>query len=104
MGLEPAVQSPAPGGEAIRNADAMNHANEVHGHEVMQMMMESGQTYTRESLRAAIVAKFGEDARFFTCSAEGLTADGIIDFLAERGKFTEAGPGFTTRPDAICQH
>ena len=48
----------------------------IHGHEVLNMMIESGEQYTHASLEAAIKARFGEQARFFhTCSAEGMTAE-----------------------------
>ena len=77
---------------------------EVHGHDVMQMMIESGVTYTRETLKAAIVEKFSADARFHTCSAQGLDADGIIDLLEAKGKFIESDGGFKTDPMKICQH
>ena len=77
---------------------------QVHGHEVMRMMIESGKTYTRDSLRAAIVEAFGEDARFYTCSAEHLTPDEIIAFLRARGKFVEAHDGFKTDADKMCDH
>ena len=77
---------------------------QVHGHEVMRLMLESGAGYTRESLRAAILERFGTDARFHTCSAQGMDADGIIEFLAARGKFVEGDGGFTTEPGKICNH
>lgn len=41
----------------------------IHGHEVLNMMIESGEQYTHTSLEAAIKARFGERARFHTCSA-----------------------------------
>jgi probable metal-binding protein len=82
----------------------MQNKNQVHGHEVMHMMLDSGVAYTRNSLRQAIIKRFGSDTRFFTCSAEGLTADALIDFLASRGKFTETTDGFTTDPAKVCQH
>ncbi|OOI52410.1 hypothetical protein BMT89_15840 [Escherichia coli] len=44
----------------------------IHGHEVLNMMIESGEQYTHASLEAAIKARFGEQARFHTCSAEGM--------------------------------
>lgn len=68
------------------------------------MMVEAGRGFTRDTLRAAIVERFGEGMRFFTCSAEGMTPDELIDFLAQRGKFVEAGDGFTTEPEKICNH
>jgi len=76
----------------------------IHGHEVMHMMMESDTAYTVASLREAIVARFGATARFHTCSAENMTADEVIEFLAARGKFTPVGEGFTTAPDRMCNH
>lgn len=78
--------------------------NKVHGHEVMQMMLESDTAYTRKTLQEAMLKRFGEDARFHTCSAEGMTADELIIFLEQRGKFVDSGEGFTTDPDRICNH
>ncbi|MCZ5895618.1 DUF2492 family protein, partial [Escherichia coli] len=34
----------------------------IHGHEVLNMMIESGEQYTHASLEAAIKARFGEQA------------------------------------------
>ena len=79
-------------------------ADQIHGHEVMQMMLEEGGSYTRDSLRTAIVERFGEETRFFTCSAENMTPDELIVFLEERGKFVDAGSGFNTAADKICDH
>lgn len=76
----------------------------IHGHAVMQMMLDSGQIFTRESLHAAIAARFGSDARFHTCSDAGLDAAALIDLLAARGKFVEQGSGFNTSPSHMCAH
>ena len=57
----------------------------THGHEVLAMMQ--GKVYTEEGLLKAIIEQFGPDERFYTCSAENLTAQGLIDFLKEHGKF-----------------
>lgn len=46
----------------------------IHGHDVLNMMIESGERYTEESLVEAIHARFGEAARFHTCSASEMTA------------------------------
>jgi probable metal-binding protein len=77
---------------------------QIHGHEVMQMMLQSGKPYTRTSLLKDIVAKFGPDARFHTCSAENLTAEGLIDFLQSKGKFVPCQEGFQTSSDLMCDH
>ena len=74
----------------------------THGHEVLEMMQ--GHSYTEKSLLEAIIAKFGPDERFYTCSANNLTAQGLIDFLKERGKFMPMEDGFTVDGSKVCQH
>ena len=76
----------------------------IHGHEVLNMMLESETAFTTESLVAAIADRFGADSRFHTCSAEDMTAHDLVAFLAERGKFVAADAGFTTAPERMCQH
>jgi probable metal-binding protein len=77
---------------------------QIHGHEVMQMMLQSGKLYTRASLLNDIVAQFGPDSRFYACSAENLTPEGIIDFLEAKGKFVPCEGSFQTSPDLMCKH
>ena len=77
---------------------------QIHGHEVIQMMLQSGKAYTRASLLTDIVATFGPEARFFTCSAENLTAEGVIDFLQAKGKFVPCEVGFQTSAELMCKH
>jgi len=68
------------------------------------MMTASSQPYTRDSLAAAILDRFGADARFFTCSAEGMTAAELISFFESKGKFMPVPGGFAFNPDRACQH
>ena len=77
---------------------------QLHGHVVMEMMLRSGKPYTRATLLADIIANFGPNARFFTCSADNLTSEGLIDFLQAKGKFVPREDGFQTSPDLMCQH
>jgi probable metal-binding protein len=77
---------------------------QIHGHEVIQMMLQSGKAYTRASLLTDLVATFGPDSRFFTCSAQNLTPEGIIDFLQVKGKFLPCEEGFQTSADLMCKH
>ena len=79
-------------------------AEQIHGHEVIEMIIRSGKAYTRDSLRADIITRFGTAARFYTCSAENLTPDELITFLEERGKFRDAGEGFTIDQNQVCSH
>jgi len=75
---------------------------EIHAHEVMRMMLETDAGYSRESLAAAIVERFGEDARFYACSLGGMNVSEVINFLEVRGKFIARADGFNTAPDRIC--
>lgn len=77
----------------------------IHGHAVLEMMLETPEGFASEAaLTAAIVARFGADARFHTCSADGMDAATLVAFLAGRGKFVPAGEGFSTAPEKICAH
>lgn len=75
-----------------------NH--EIHGHEVLDMM--DGHTYTEESLVAAIKEKFGNTTRFCTCKAHNMTAEELVFFLKERGKFKAMGEEFTSDLSKKC--
>jgi probable metal-binding protein len=77
---------------------------QIHGHEVIAMMLQSARSYTAKSLTAAIGAEFGADARFFTCSADGMTAAELIDFLAAHGKFKPTTDGFMIDAGRVCGH
>lgn len=74
----------------------------THGHEVLAMMQ--GHSYTEKSLLEAIIEKFGAEDRFYTCSAENLTAQGLIDFLKEHGKFMPMDAGFTVYTSKVCEN
>jgi probable metal-binding protein len=78
--------------------------NLIHGHEVMEMMLASGKTYTKETLVADVISRFGAAARFYTCSAENMTAEQLVEFLDAKGKFLRQEGGFQTAADKMCQH
>jgi len=78
--------------------------NEIHGHEVIDMMIQSGKPYSRDTLLAEIIATFGTQARFYTCSAQNLTAENLVDFLESKGKFTHESDGFKIAPEKVCNH
>ncbi|MFI3266115.1 MAG: YecH family metal-binding protein [Rikenellaceae bacterium] len=75
--------------------------NEVHAHEVLRMM--EGNSYSQESLKQAIIEKFGAEQLFYTCSAKGLNIDNLITFLEAKGKFKGFEQGFTVDLEAVCE-
>ena len=79
-------------------------SEEIHGHAVLQIMLESGILYSRKSLRQEIESIFGEEARFTICSGGGMTAEELIDALAAKGKFVGEPDAFTFDPARMCNH
>jgi len=79
-------------------------SNSVHGHEILHFMLELGGGFTKESLKEAIIARFGADTRYHTCSAQEMTAEELIDFLSAKEKFIETGDGFNTQVEKVCSH
>ena len=77
---------------------------QVHAHEVIHMMLNSGKTYTQASLLTDIITHFGPDARFYACSAQNLSPEALVDFLRAKGKFVPCDEGFQTSPDLMCKH
>ncbi len=75
---------------------------QLHAHEVLHMM--EGNSYSESSLKEAIVKKFGEHQRFYTCSADNMTIDELIEFLKKKGKFMPADHGFTVDISKVCNH
>ena len=77
---------------------------DIHAHEIMHMMLEQDEVFSRESLAQAIIERFGAGTTFRSCSASGMGVDAVIDFLESRGKFVSRDVGFNTERDKICNH
>ena len=67
-------------------------------------MMEGNSYASAEELVAAVVAKFGAEERFYTCSADwDVIRDCHKKSMREaKGKFKPAGAGFTMDRDKVC--
>lgn len=61
---------------------------QIHGHQVMQMIVKEGLSHTRASLVSKIEETFGSATRFRTCSAEGMTAEEMVMLFEQKGKFS----------------
>ena len=75
---------------------------QLHAHEVLHMM--EGNSYSESSLKEAIIRKFGEHQHFYTCPAEDMDADALIEFLKAKGKFMPVADGFTVDITKVCNH
>ena len=68
------------------------------------MILAAGKTYTKPALLEDITREFGADARFFTCSAESLSAAELIDFLEAKGKLVPLAGGLGAAKELMCDH
>ena len=73
----------------------------LHAHEVLRMM--EGHSYSEQSLKEAIAAKFDRERRFYACSAEDMDI-GLIGFLRQKGKFKPTDSGVTADISKMCGH
>ena len=62
-------------------------ANQTHGHEIMDLVAKYPEGIAVATLTDIVAHEFGSGARFFTCSAEGMTLPELLTFLVERDKF-----------------
>lgn len=80
----------------------MNTDN-IHGHEILGMVLEAQPPFTRASLQAEARRRFG-DARYCTCSTSDMTLDELLDFLLAHGKLSEQAGCLSAQPARICAH
>ena len=81
-----------------------NMTDSIHGHDVMHMIADTRRAFSKAGLVSEIQQKFGEAARFHTCSADNMSAGELVDFLIARGKFTGEPNALTLDTREICQH
>ena len=76
----------------------------IHGHKVIEMMLKSNREYNLAELLEEIHLAFGTNAFFHTCSNSNMTAEELVSFLREKGKFIDTENGFKINRDLICHH
>lgn len=74
----------------------------IHGHALMEWLGEKG-PLPRETLVASAAEVFGAQARFHTCSVSDLSAEGLVDLLASKGKIASGERGLFLAV-APCNH
>lgn len=78
--------------------------NQIHGHTVLNMLLDAEAPYSLDSLKQAIFAEYGEDVRFHTCSQQDLTFDALMAFLLDRRKVIKDGDKITANRERMCNH
>ena len=77
-------------------------SSEIHGHQILTLLMQASQPIDRESLTATVSERFGEGVTFCTCSEQGLSLDDLLTFLLSKGKILEEGTGLIGNPAMSC--
>ena len=67
----------------------MSDQEQVHGHEVMQMINDAAEPIDKEQLEQQIQAIYGPSPKFFACAIQDADFEGILTFLKARGKVVE---------------
>jgi probable metal-binding protein len=75
----------------------------VHGHEILERLVSAGGNLALSALRDAATRDYGEDAKYFTCSAQGMSFDELLEFLSQRNKIAVAGDRVTVFVENICK-
>jgi probable metal-binding protein len=77
-------------------------SSDIHGHQILTMLMQATQPIQRESLTARVIEMFGEEVTFCTCSQQGLSLDDLLTFLLSKGKIIEQDAGLIGNPAMSC--
>jgi probable metal-binding protein len=76
----------------------------VHGHDILGRIIAAGGTLPLSVLRNAALESYGAEAAYFTCSAQGMSFDELMTFLAQRNKIAIAGDTVTVFAQNMCNH
>ena len=76
----------------------------IHGSAIRQMVNESTESFTRDSLLATIIERFGADTRFYSCAEDNMTADELISFSENNEKLSRKDYTFAEGPGHECSH
>jgi probable metal-binding protein len=76
----------------------------IHGHEILKLLIDAKDPYTRERLNHEIKEKYGEQARFHACAGSDMTLDGLMEYLSVRGKIQEKNGRLYSSAEQMCSH
>lgn len=82
----------------------MSNQEQIHGHEVMQMINDAVDPIDKKQLQQQIQALYGDDPKFFACAIQDADFEGILTFLKARGKVVELNGKLSTEIGLMCDH
>lgn len=77
---------------------------DIHGHVVLNILMNSNEPIPRIQLEQLIEEEFGLEVCFHTCSQQELTLAELLDFLLSKKKVLLTEEGLIANPERMCHH
>jgi probable metal-binding protein len=76
----------------------------LYGHDLLGLLLEKGGACQIEDLRAASLATHGPSAVYSNCHGDSFDFDGVIAFLASKGKVQVMDGRVALGMAPSCQH
>lgn len=76
----------------------------LYGHDLLSLLVEKGGACSREDLRSASAMAHGPAAVYCNCHGDSFDFDGVLAFLASKGKITVADDIVSLGVAPACQH
>jgi len=77
---------------------------QVHGHEVINVIKGLKGTESKEELITIVNSKFGEETLFYNCSNDSMSAEVLLTFFEGKGKLLFSNNGFVFGKPSECNH
>jgi probable metal-binding protein len=82
----------------------MENITEIHAHEVLSFIDANAGGIETAAFSQKVREAFGDDARFYACSAAGMTSEELLAFLFRREKIAEIQGRLHVNRANLCQH
>ncbi len=76
----------------------------LFGHDLLSLLVDRGGALAVEELRAAAAAAHGAGATYHNCHGDSFDFDGVLTFLAVKGKVSLVGGRVSLGHVPACQH
>lgn len=77
-------------------------ADPIYGHELLELLTKFPGGATRPELKSLADSRFGADAVYTNCSGMAFDFEGVVAFLASRGKLSLSGEKIHLGPVPGC--
>lgn len=76
----------------------------LYGHDLLSLVVARGGACSLEQLRADAAGVFGSEATFCNCGGDTFDLEGVLGFLASKGKIAITGDRIVLGNKPACQH